>query len=78
MHTLKDKLESRLRDNFFGSKVNSSSIYLDLGNKGKFIEEATTVYSRAVDYLKNWYNFEASPFQYFSVINKMNEDLKAL
>jgi hypothetical protein len=75
MYTLKYKLESRLRDNFFGSKVNSSLKYLDLGNKGKFIKEATMVYSRATDYLKKWYNFKASPFQYFTVINLKNEDL---
>jgi hypothetical protein len=57
MYTLTDKLESRLRDNSFGSKVNSSLKYLDLRNKEKLIKEATTVYSRAIDYLKKWYNF---------------------
>jgi hypothetical protein len=75
MHTLKEKTKSRLRDNFFGSKANSSLKYLDLGNKEKFILEATTVYSRATDHLKKWYNFEASPFQNFTVINLKNEDL---
>jgi hypothetical protein len=33
MYILKDKLESRLRDNFFGIKVNSSLKYLDSVNK---------------------------------------------
>jgi hypothetical protein len=75
MYKLKDKFESRLRDNFSGRKVNSSLKYLDSGKKRKFIKEATTVYSRAIGYLKKWYNLEASPFQYFSVITVKNEDL---
>jgi hypothetical protein len=57
MYTLKDKLGSELRDNFSGSKVNSSLKYLDSGNKKKFFKEATTVYSRAINYLKKWYIF---------------------
>jgi hypothetical protein len=68
MKILKDKLESRIRYNLFGSKVNSNVKHIDSGNKVKFIKGATTVYSRATDYFKKWRNFEASPFQNFTFI----------
>lgn len=76
MLSLKNKLERRLEDQFFSSKVNTSLEFLGAYKKQKFITEAKKVYIRAIEYLVKFYNFENNPFQYFAVLNLKNENVK--
>ena len=76
MLSLKNKLENRLEDQFFSSKVNTSLDFLTTYEKQKIVTEAKKVYRKAIDYLVKFYNFENSPFKYFSVINLKNENFK--
>lgn len=69
MVQLENQISSRLQDGFYGSKVNNSLAHLDKGKREKFEKEAKQVYRRALQYLHEWYDYESSPFRYFSVIN---------
>lgn len=69
MVQLKNQIETRYQDGFYGSKVNKSLDYLGREKRYKFEEEAKKVYKRALEYLCSWYDYENTPFQYFSVIN---------
>lgn len=76
MSSLKNKLEIRLEDQFFSNKVNTSLEFLTASKKQKFITEAKQVYTKAIEYLVKFYDFENSPFKYFAVLNFKNENVK--
>jgi hypothetical protein len=75
MTSLKEKIESRITDKFFGYKVNSSLKYLTLKQQQKFIESAIDVYNRALDYISKYYDYEESPFKILSSLNIKKDDL---
>lgn len=72
MVNLENQISTRLQDEFYGSRVNKSLEYLDKGKRNKFEKEAKLVYTRTLQYLHNWYDYEKSPFQHFAVINLKN------
>lgn len=72
MINLKHQIQKRLDEEFYGSKVNKSLKHLDQYKRNKFEREAKEVYTRALQYFHKWYDFEKSPFQYFSAINLKN------
>lgn len=74
--SLRGGLQSRLKDKYFGAKVNQSLVHLPSYQRKKFETEAITVYQRAIAYLEKWYDYENTPFQHFSVINLDKEDLQ--
>ena len=76
MLSLKSKLEKRLEDQFFSSKVKTSLDILTTYVKQKFVSEAKKVYIKTINYLEKIFNFENSPFKYFSLINFKNENFK--
>lgn len=73
MTDLRDGLQTRMDDKYFGSKVNKSLPHLTQHQRSKFEREALSVYHRALTYLGKWYDFEKSPFQHFSVLNLEDE-----
>lgn len=58
-----------MKDRFFGAKVSASLKYLKPSEKQKFTEEANLVYKKTVDYIMKYYNYEATPYQYFVHLN---------
>lgn len=75
MFITKEKLELRLRDNFFGAKVRSSMKNLSQYSQKKFTNEAREVYSRALSYIQKYYDFENSYFKHLSALNIKKVDL---
>lgn len=69
MLDLKEQIEERLKDQFFGSKISWALKYLTPFEKQTFVKEASLVYQRTLDYLNRYYNFENSPFKYFKCFN---------
>lgn len=64
----RENLKSRVVDKFFGFKVNNALPNLATYERSSFEINATSFISSCNNYLKKWYDFEGSPFQYFSNI----------
>lgn len=69
MVDLKNKLEVRIKDHFFGSQARNLLKTLKATQQKKFIEEATNVYKRALEYIEKYYKFETNPFKILSALN---------
>ncbi|XP_033229665.1 uncharacterized protein LOC117181210 [Belonocnema kinseyi] len=76
MVQLRDYIQARLNDGYYGSRVKNSLKHLDQGKRNKFEKEANNVYQRTLQYLQNWYDYEKSPFQYFLIINLKSKTVK--
>lgn len=76
MVNLKDKLEIRIKDNFFGAKAFTYIKTLKSQEQQKFKLEAINCYNRSLDYIKQYYNFEDSTTKLLSCLNiKKNNKL---
>lgn len=71
MRSLRNQLQNRVNDRFFGSKVNSA---LNNFKSSNFVKEALQVYTRAIDYLNKWYDFDNNVFQNFTIFNLKTEE----
>lgn len=74
MEELRSKIQNRLNDGFYGAKIKQALPYLTDFQRKKFNKEANNVYQRTIDYLKRFYDFEGSPYRYFSILN-LQQDL---
>lgn len=66
---LKNDLEIRIRDKFFGAKIRNSFKYFNSSEQKNIEKNFLTVYNRALDYLRKWYPFDCSPFEKLCAIN---------
>lgn len=57
MKNLKDKLESRIKDNFFGAKARGYIKNFSPAEQKKFTAEAIDCYKRTLAYIQKYYNF---------------------
>ncbi|KAL4104819.1 hypothetical protein QTP88_020095 [Uroleucon formosanum] len=73
MQGLKDKIENRLNDSFYGAKVTRSISSLQENERVMFKKEANEVYKNTIDYLKKNYDFNDSIFKMFSNFNLKNK-----
>lgn len=69
MVSLRRKLQDRVEQKFFGTKVNSSLQHLPRHKSEKFEREALSVYRRAIEYLESRYDSGQSLFKDFAIIN---------
>jgi hypothetical protein len=69
MIKLLTQLERRKEDKFFGCKVQNAMLNFSTYEKKKLEEDFLGVYTRAIKYLKDWYNFENPPFEKFKMFN---------
>jgi hypothetical protein len=69
MFTVKTKLNNRLKLKFFGSDLNEKMNKLTVEDKNIFETQSLYAYSKALDYLKNWFDFDNSIFKNFTYLN---------
>lgn len=69
MSDLRIQLQNRKEDSYFGYRVNSDLPKLSLAEQERFKTEAVMCYDRALIYLEKWFEFDNSPFKYFSYLN---------
>lgn len=69
MFTVKTKLNNRLKLKFFGSDLNGKMNKLTVEDKNIFETQSLYAYSKALDYLKNWFDFDNSIFKNFTYLN---------
>lgn len=69
MVSIKDDIEARRNDCFFGARANQEMLKLNEVDRNKFRSEALVAYERAEDYLKKWFDYENSPFKAFKYVN---------
>ena len=74
MCQLRAKLSNRIQDKFYGGKLASSLKHLQANDQAAFTAQALQVYSRALDYLTKWYDFDASPLKNFSILKLDTDD----
>lgn len=67
MRSLKEKLETRIKDKFFGSTVHSALKYII--KKDEFINEAIEVYKRTLNYLEKWYDYDKCIYKKMEIFN---------
>jgi len=72
MRSLKQKLEMRIKDKFFGSMVNSALKYI--GKENEFINEAIQVYEKTLNYLEKWYDYDKSIYKKMEIFNLKNDN----
>jgi len=66
---LRKRLESRLKEQYFGEKATKGSKYLRESEAQKSRTEALKVYERAVEYLSKWFDYGNSPFKQLSCLS---------
>lgn len=76
MVNLKHKLEKRIEDNFFGSKVKNHIKNFSKTKRNEFQRNALNVYERSLIYINKYYDFENSPMETFGHLNILKRDLK--
>lgn len=69
MCQLREKIKHRLDSSFYGARIKQALIYLTQQQQKKFISEANKVYTKTLDYLNDFYDFDNSYFQYFSIFD---------
>ncbi|KAL4718435.1 hypothetical protein ACJJTC_006132 [Scirpophaga incertulas] len=69
MASIKDDIEIRRNDSFFGVKANQEMQKVNEVDRNKFRSEALVAYERAEDYLNKWFDYENSPFKAFKNVN---------
>jgi hypothetical protein len=73
MLSVKKGLKDRIRDKFYGFKVGQALKNLSISEKFFFETAAIKVYERVLSYLKEWFDFENSPFRTFSFLSLQEE-----
>lgn len=76
MQCLKDKIENRLKDSFYGAKITKSISSLQENERVMFKKEANEVYKKTINYLKKNYDFNDSIFKMFSNFNLKNKTIE--
>jgi len=76
MESLKDKIENRLNDSFYGAKITRSISALQENERVMFKKETTEVYKKTIDYLKKNYDFNDSIFRCFQTLIKKNKTIE--
>lgn len=66
MRNIKDKVESRLHDEFYGAKIMRNMKFLKTSEQNHLKKEANEVYRRTLEYIQKYYDFEDSIFKIFS------------
>ena len=74
MCQLRAKLSDRIQDKFFGGKLVSALKHLPASECAAFTADALEVYSRALNYLSKWYDFDGSPLKHFGILKLDNDD----
>lgn len=76
MCTLRDSLQKKCDEQFFGMKVLFAlrKKYLPQNAVQKFKKEASDVYRRAIAYLEKWYNFTDSVYEKLSCFNLIDRN----
>ena len=74
MCQLRAKLSDRIQDRFFGGKLVSALKHLPVSECAAFTADALEVYSRALNYLSKWYDFDGSPLKHFGIPKLDNDD----
>lgn len=73
MNKLLNDLTKRKEDKFFGYKVNNALQQLSTQLKNQAQNDFTSVYTRAIKYLSDWYSFDNPPFKKFGIFNLENK-----
>jgi hypothetical protein len=70
MEKLRDALNKKKEDKFFGMKVTLAlrKHYIPQHLVGQFTTEALKVYDRAIAYIQKWFSFEQSPYLPFKCL----------
>nr|XP_014352746.1 PREDICTED: zinc finger protein 862-like [Latimeria chalumnae] len=68
MDRLRNSLQQRIQDKFYGYKVNQCLKKLSAADQNCFRNEAAKVYERSLEYLQNWFPFDTTPLKHFSVL----------
>ena len=74
MEILMTQLENRYKLKFFGAKVKTNLQYFPEDTQKTFTKNALNVYQRAIDYLKEHFDFKQTPFKLFGKIS-LDSDL---
>jgi hypothetical protein len=69
MLTLRGKLKNRINLKFYGSDINEKLNTLSLDKKKSFEKSSLDAYSKAINYLEKWFDFNNSVFKKFSALN---------
>lgn len=69
MTTVKEKLESRLHDEFYGAKIMRNMKFLRPSEQDQLKKEANEVYKRTLEYIQKYYDFKDFVFKIFSKFN---------
>ena len=69
MEGVKNELNTRIGDQFFGFAVNNNFKNLTANQIASFKKDAVNVYTRALTYLQQWFNFENNPMGKFKIFN---------
>ena len=71
MNNFRESLRKKIQDKFFGMKVKLAlrRNYFSDHMVKKFTTEALQVYTRALNYLEKWFDFDNSPYRHFSVLS---------
>ena len=77
MSNLRDQISSRYEKEFFGFIVKQALPNLTTYEQKKFKQEALAVYKRALDYLREWFDFDNSVFKKFNLF-KLEDSVPSL
>lgn len=63
MRDIKEKVESRLLDEFYGAKIMRNIKFLRPSEQDQLKKGANEVYRRTLEYIQKYYDFENSVFK---------------
>lgn len=66
---IRNELSNRISDQFFGCMVNNNFEHLSPTQIQSFRKDATNVYTRALEYLKKWFNFDNNVLETFKILS---------
>ncbi|KAI6656015.1 hypothetical protein LOD99_1749 [Oopsacas minuta] len=75
MCRLRSNFKDRLRDGFYGFKVNQCLPKLQAREQVRFKDEANRVFQRIISYLDKWFDYEGSIYKHIQILNLNREEI---